>query len=313
MASYEDSVRVYLREIGRVALLTVHQEIEYARDIRWLLQAEEVYESLGTPPIAVWAQALDMSEAQFKVRLKKSQYSKDRMVRANLRLVVSIAKRYNNRGLPFQDLIQEGSLGLIRAAEKFNPELGFKFSTYATWWVRQAITRAIADQSRTIRLPVHLYETLSRIKTRSQILAQEHGRKPSDAELAEAVELDVDKFREIIRHTQLPLSLEMPIGEEDSVLGDFLMGDGQNEMEKNLTQAMLRSTLEKVISGLADQEQEVIRLRYGLKDGKAHTLEEIGDLMNTSRERIRQIEAKALRKLKQPARSRQLVDYVITE
>ncbi len=311
----EDSIRIYLQEIGRIRLLRAEEEIELARKIADLLQLERIREQLGdrlerTPRDDEWAREVDMNLREFRRRLYLGRRAKDKMVQSNLRLVVSIAKKYMNRGLSFQDLIQEGSLGLIRAAEKFDHEKGYKFSTYATWWIRQAITRAIADQSRTIRLPVHLYETISRIKKTTKILSQEMGRKPTEEEIATRMEMTIEKLRFIAKSAQLPISLETPIGkEEDSRLGDFIEADGEtpeDEVSKNL----LREDLENVLDTLSPRERDVLRLRYGLDDGRMKTLEEIGQIFNVTRERIRQIEAKALRKLRHPNRNSILKEYI---
>ncbi len=357
----EDSIRVYLQEIGRIRLLRAEEEIELARKIADLLQLERIREALWeeldqVPSDEQWAKRIfqwenieQMLRAQsakdkdpkwsevtamlqkaeiisdlektwkleskaylpkFKRRLYLGRKAKDKMVHSNLRLVVSIAKKYMNRGLSFQDLIQEGSLGLIRAAEKFDHEKGYKFSTYATWWIRQAITRAIADQSRTIRLPVHLYETISRIKKTTKLLSQEMRRKPTEEEIATRMEMTIEKLRFIAKSAQLPISLETPIGkEEDSRLGDFIEADGEtpeDEVSKNL----LREDLENVLDTLSPRERDVLRLRYGLDDGRMKTLEEIGQIFNVTRERIRQIEAKALRKLRHPNRNSILKEYI---
>lgn len=311
----EDSIRIYLQEIGRIRLLRAEEEIELARKIADLLDLERLFEQLRKrlgrfPSDQEWAQAVGMEYPAFKRRLYLGRKAKDKMVQSNLRLVVSIAKKYMNRGLSFQDLIQEGSLGLIRAAEKFDHEKGYKFSTYATWWIRQAITRAIADQSRTIRLPVHLYETISRIKKTTKILSQEMRRKPTEEEIATRMEMTIEKLRFIAKSAQLPISLETPIGkEEDSRLGDFIEADGEtpeDEVSKNL----LREDLENVLDTLSPRERDVLRLRYGLDDGRMKTLEEIGQIFNVTRERIRQIEAKALRKLRHPNRNSILKEYI---
>jgi len=272
---------------------------------------EKLCEQLDRDPHDTeWAEAVKLPINSFRYRLHVGRRAKDKMVQSNLRLVVSIAKKYMNRGLSFQDLIQEGSLGLIRAAEKFDHEKGYKFSTYATWWIRQAITRAIADQSRTIRLPVHLYETISRIKKTTKLLSQEMGRKPTEEEIATRMEMTIEKLRFIAKSAQLPISLETPIGkEEDSRLGDFIESDGETP-EDQVSKNLLREDLEKVLDGLSPRERDVLRLRYGLDDGRMKTLEEIGQIFNVTRERIRQIEAKALRKLRHPNRNSVLKEYI---
>ncbi|NWF59874.1 MAG: RNA polymerase sigma factor RpoD [Fischerella sp.] len=311
----EDSIRLYLQEIGRIRLLRADEEIELARKIADLLELERVYDRLQQqlerdPEYNEWAEAVQLPLPQFRHRLHVGRRAKDKMVQSNLRLVVSIAKKYMNRGLSFQDLIQEGSLGLIRAAEKFDHEKGYKFSTYATWWIRQAITRAIADQSRTIRLPVHLYETISRIKKTTKLLSQEMGRKPTEEEIATRMEMTIEKLRFIAKSAQLPISLETPIGkEEDSRLGDFIESDGETP-EDQVSKNLLREDLEKVLDSLSPRERDVLRLRYGLDDGRMKTLEEIGQIFNVTRERIRQIEAKALRKLRHPNRNSVLKEYI---
>ncbi|WP_404783676.1 RNA polymerase sigma factor RpoD [Altericista sp. CCNU0014] len=311
----EDSIRLYLQEIGRIRLLRADEEIELARKIADLLSLERIYddlvEKLDREPLdAEWGEAVGMTLHPFRHRLHVGRRAKDKMVQSNLRLVVSIAKKYMNRGLSFQDLIQEGSLGLIRAAEKFDHEKGYKFSTYATWWIRQAITRAIADQSRTIRLPVHLYETISRIKKTTKLLSQEMGRKPTEEEIATRMEMTIEKLRFIAKSAQLPISLETPIGkEEDSRLGDFIESDGETP-EDQVSKNLLREDLESVLDTLSPRERDVLKLRYGLDDGRMKTLEEIGQIFNVTRERIRQIEAKALRKLRHPNRNSVLKEYI---
>ena len=311
----EDSIRLYLQEIGRIRLLRADEEIELARKIADLLELERMREKLlddldREPADREWAAVASMPLNQFRHRLFLGRRAKDKMVQSNLRLVVSIAKKYMNRGLSFQDLIQEGSLGLIRAAEKFDHEKGYKFSTYATWWIRQAITRAIADQSRTIRLPVHLYETISRIKKTTKLLSQEMGRKPTEEEIATRMEMTIEKLRFIAKSAQLPISLETPIGkEEDSRLGDFIEADGEMP-EDQVSKSLLREDLEGVLDTLSPRERDVLRLRYGLDDGRMKTLEEIGQIFNVTRERIRQIEAKALRKLRHPNRNSILKEYI---
>ena len=275
----DDPVRLYLREIGRIKLLSANEEIELARKI---LEG-------GTP----------------------GAIAKRKLVQANLRLVVSIAKKYVGRGMLFLDLIQEGNLGLIRAAEKFDHERGFKFSTYATWWIRQAITRAIADQARTIRIPVHMVETINKLKKVTRKLAQDLSRKPTEEELAKAMGITINKLREIIKVAQEPLSLETPIGkEEDSRLGDFIEDKEADAPVKTVAHELLREDLAEVLSSLSPRERDVLRLRFGMDDGRQRTLEEVGQLFGVTRERIRQIEAKALRKLRHPNRSRRLKEYV---
>ena len=311
----EDSIRVYLQEIGRIRLLRPDEEIELARKIADLLYLEELAAQFESdngrePDKKEWAELVEMPLIRFRRRLMLGRRAKEKMVQSNLRLVVSIAKKYMNRGLSFQDLIQEGSLGLIRAAEKFDHEKGYKFSTYATWWIRQAITRAIADQSRTIRLPVHLYETISRIKKTTKVLSQEFGRKPTEEEIAESMEMTIEKLRFIAKSAQLPISLETPIGkEEDSRLGDFIEADIENP-EQDVAKNLLREDLEGVLATLSPRERDVLRLRYGLDDGRMKTLEEIGQIFDVTRERIRQIEAKALRKLRHPNRNGVLKEYI---
>ena len=311
----EDSIRVYLQEIGRIRLLRPDEEIELARKIADLLQLEELAAQFESdhghyPDTKEWAALVEMPLIKFRRRLMLGRRAKEKMVQSNLRLVVSIAKKYMNRGLSFQDLIQEGSLGLIRAAEKFDHEKGYNFSTYATWWIRQAITRAIADQSRTIRLPVHLYETISRIKKTTKTLSQEFGRKPTEEEIAESMEMTIEKLRFIAKSAQLPISLETPIGkEEDSRLGEFIEADIETP-EQDVAKNLLREDLEGVLATLSPRERDVLRLRYGLDDGRMKTLEEIGQIFDVTRERIRQIEAKALRKLRHPNRNGVLKEYI---
>ena len=272
----EDPVRMYLKEIGKVPLLTAEEEIELAKRME-----------------------------------AGDEDAKKRLAEANLRLVVSIAKRYVGRGMLFLDLIQEGNLGLIKAVEKFDYNKGFKFSTYATWWIRQAITRAIADQARTIRIPVHMVETINKLVRVSRQLLQELGREPTPEEIAERMEIPVERVREILKISQEPVSLETPIGEEeDSHLGDFIQDDNVPVPADAAAFTLLKEQLVEVLGTLTEREQKVLRLRFGLDDGRARTLEEVGKEFNVTRERIRQIEAKALRKLRHPSRSRKLKDYL---
>ena len=272
----EDPVRMYLKEIGRIPLLSSEEEIELAKR---------------------------MEEGDEEAKKKLSE--------ANLRLTVSIAKRYSGRGMQFLDLIQEGNLGLIKAVEKFDYRKGYKFSTYATWWIRQSITRAIADQARTIRIPVHMVETMNRVNRTSRRLLQEYGREPTPEEIAEAMNLSVERVLEISKISQEPVSLETPIGEEeDSHLGDFIQDEHIPVPADEAAHTLLREQLEKVMDTLSEREQKVLALRFGLEDGKPHTLEEVGREFQVTRERIRQIEAKALRKLRHPTRSRKLRDFL---
>lgn len=274
--SIEDPVRMYLKEIGKVPLLSADEEIELAK-------------------------RMEMGDADAKKRLAE----------ANLRLVVSIAKRYVGRGMLFLDLIQEGNLGLIKAVEKFDYRKGYKFSTYATWWIRQAITRAIADQARTIRIPVHMVETINKLIRVSRQLLQELGREPTPEEISKEMNMPVERVREILNISQEPVSLETPIGEEeDSHLGDFIQDDNVPVPADAAAFTLLKEQLVEVLGTLTDREQKVLRLRFGLDDGRARTLEEVGKEFNVTRERIRQIEAKALRKLRHPSRSRKLKDYL---
>ena len=314
----QDSVTMYLKEIGQVKLLTGKQEVELARLVQDLLAMETVRdrlrEDLSKQAVSdtEWAAGLGMTEDMFRVRLERARAGKEQMVQANLRLVVSIAKNYRNRGLTLQDLIQEGSLGLIRGAEKFDHRRGYKFSTYAHWWIRQAITRAIADQSRTIRLPVHLFEIMSRIKKATKALDHDLGREPTDAEVAEAMGMTVEKIQMIYKASQAPLSMENLMGSEEEArkLEDTIEDENQATPEDSSVKGLLREDMENVLNTLSPRERDVLRLRYGLEDGKVKTLEEIGNVFHVTRERIRQIEAKALRKLRQPSRNMVLSDYL---
>ncbi|MCD7733450.1 MAG: RNA polymerase sigma factor RpoD [Oscillospiraceae bacterium] len=272
----DDPVKIYLKEIGRVPLLTSEEEIELAKKIQ-----------------------------------QGDKEAKKRLAEANLRLVVSIAKRYGGRGMSFLDLIQEGNLGLIKAVEKFDYTKGFKFSTYATWWIRQSITRAIADQARTIRIPVHMVETITKVKKASSTLLHQNGRDPTAEEIAEELDMPVDKVREIMRIAQDPVSLETPIGEEeDSHLGDFIPDENAPEPTEAASQVLLKEQIDQVLGTLTEREEKVLRLRFGLEDGRSRTLEEVGQMFNVTRERIRQIEAKALRKLRHPNRSNKVKDFI---
>lgn len=312
--SVEDPVRMYLKEIGKVPLLSADEEIELAQNME--------DGAVATEKINVLKGRLDGASEEEKAEIKeeiktlqrdvdKGADAKKRLAEANLRLVVSIAKRYVGRGMLFLDLIQEGNLGLIKAVEKFDYKKGYKFSTYATWWIRQAITRAIADQARTIRIPVHMVETINKLIRVSRQLLQELGREPSPEEIAKEMNMPVERVREILKISQEPVSLETPIGEEeDSHLGDFIKDDNVPVPADAAAFTLLKEQLEEVLGTLTEREQKVLTLRFGLEDGRARTLEEVGKEFNVTRERIRQIEAKALRKLRHPSRSRKLKDYL---
>ena len=313
--SVEDPVRMYLKEIGKVPLLSAEEEIELAKKMEAGAVAEEKISLLKT---RMQESEDDAEKEEIKAEIKELQKevdwgddAKKRLAEANLRLVVSIAKRYVGRGMLFLDLIQEGNLGLIKAVEKFDYRKGYKFSTYATWWIRQAITRAIADQARTIRIPVHMVETINKLIRVSRQLLQELGREPSPEEIAAEMNMPVDRVREILKISQEPVSLETPIGEEeDSHLGDFIKDDNVPVPADAAAFTLLKEQLEEVLGTLTEREQKVLTLRFGLEDGRARTLEEVGKEFNVTRERIRQIEAKALRKLRHPSRSRKLKDYL---
>ena len=279
-AKLDDPVRMYLKEIGKIPLLTPEEELEVAKDL--------------------------VSEDE-----KARDAARKRMSEANLRLVVSIAKRYVGRGMQLLDLIQEGNLGLMKAVEKFDYTKGYKFSTYATWWIRQSITRAIADQARTIRIPVHMVETINKVLRTSHSMVQSLGREPTTQEIAAELHMDVQKVEEILKIAQEPVSLETPIGEEDdSHLGDFIQDDEASQPAEEASYTLLREQLEEVLKTLTPREEEVLRMRFGLIDGKPHTLEEVGKKFDVTRERIRQIESKALRKLRHPSRSKKLRDFL---
>ena len=302
-----DPVRLYLKEIGKVSLLDAKQEVELAKKIEAGVEASEKLESYEAGELE-----LERKELRKLMRIEQEGLdAKQELTSANLRLVVSIAKRYVGRGLQFLDLIQEGNLGLIRAVEKFDYTKGFKFSTYATWWIRQAITRAIADQARTIRIPVHMVETINKLVRVQRQLLQELGRDPLPEEIADEMGISPDRVREIQKISQEPVSLETPIGEEeDSQLGDFIEDAGAVAPPDAASDSMLHEQLDQVLDGLADRERKVIKLRFGLEDGHPRTLEEVGREFGVTRERIRQIESKTLSKLRHPSRSGKLKDYM---
>ncbi len=302
--SIDDPVRMYLKEIGKVDLLTSDEEIELAQVMGLGNEAELKLKEAGD-------ELDEATRAELEKAVKAGDKAKQRLAEANLRLVVSIAKRYVGRGMLFLDLIQEGNLGLIKAVEKFDYTKGYKFSTYATWWIRQAITRAIADQARTIRIPVHMVETINKVIRVSRQLLQELGHDPSPEEIAEEMGMPVDKVREILKIAQEPVSLETPIGEEeDSHLGDFIEDDNASEPAEVASYTLLKEQLIDVLDTLTPREEKVLKLRFGLEDGRTRTLEEVGKEFNVTRERIRQIEAKALRKLRHPSRSKKLKDFL---
>lgn len=313
--SVEDPVRMYLKEIGKVPLLSADEEIELAQKMEAGSVAVEKIPLLKER-LAETGDEQEKEEIQAEIKalqldVDRGSDAKKRLAEANLRLVVSIAKRYVGRGMLFLDLIQEGNLGLIKAVEKFDYRKGYKFSTYATWWIRQAITRAIADQARTIRIPVHMVETINKLIRVSRQLLQELGREPTPEEIAEEMKMPVERVREILKISQEPVSLETPIGEEeDSHLGDFIKDDNVPVPADAATFTLLKEQLEEVLGTLTEREQKVLTLRFGLEDGRARTLEEVGKEFNVTRERIRQIEAKALRKLRHHSRSRKLKDYL---
>ena len=311
--SIDDPVRMYLKEIGKVPLLSPDEEIVLAQALTAGNEAEAQLAALKERRDV--GEAIEditpEQEATWKQDLKAGEKAKQKLAEANLRLVVSIAKRYVGRGMLFLDLIQEGNLGLIKAVEKFDYTKGFKFSTYATWWIRQAITRAIADQARTIRIPVHMVETINKVIRVSRQLLQELGHDPSPNEIAAEMNMPVEKVREILKIAQEPVSLETPIGEEeDSHLGDFIEDEGASEPSEAASFTLLKEQLMDVLSTLTPREEKVLKLRFGIEDGRTRTLEEVGKEFNVTRERIRQIEAKALRKLRHPSRSKKLKDFL---
>ena len=303
----DDPVRMYLKEIGKVDLLTPEREVELAQAMGAGAAAKEQLAELEKSGGEIPAETLK----ELKKAIKGGERAKQQLAEANLRLVVSIAKRYVGRGMLFLDLIQEGNLGLIKAVEKFDYRKGYKFSTYATWWIRQAITRAIADQARTIRIPVHMVETINKVIRVNRQLLQELGHDPSPEETAEEMGMPVEKVREILKIAQEPVSLEAPIGEEeDSHLGDFIPDEDASEPSEAASFTLLKEQLVDVLSTLTPREEKVLRLRFGIEDGRTRTLEEVGKEFNVTRERIRQIEAKALRKLRHPSRSKKLKDFL---
>lgn len=308
----DDPVRMYLKEIGKVDLLTPEEELQLAEQMTAGAEAVEAIKQLEADREMGIANPMTAEEEEaYRKAIKTGDRAKKRLAEANLRLVVSIAKRYVGRGMLFLDLIQEGNLGLIKAVEKFDSSKGFKFSTYATWWIRQAITRAIADQARTIRIPVHMVETINKVIRVSRQLLQELGHDPSPEEISEEMDMPVDRVRDILKIAQEPVSLETPIGEEeDSHLGDFIPDDDAPEPAEAASFMLLKEQLVEVLKTLTPREEKVLRLRFGIEDGHTRTLEEVGKEFKVTRERIRQIEAKALRKLRHPSRSKKLKDFL---
>ncbi|MDY3905959.1 MAG: RNA polymerase sigma factor RpoD [Lawsonibacter sp.] len=303
----DDPVRMYLKEIGKVNLLSSDEEVELAQAMASGADAKTQLEELK----AAGEEIPEELKTELNKLIKKGERAKQRLAEANLRLVVSIAKRYVGRGMQFLDLIQEGNLGLIKAVEKFDYTKGYKFSTYATWWIRQAITRAIADQARTIRIPVHMVETINKVIRVSRQLLQELGHDPTPEEIAAEMNMPVERVREILKIAQEPVSLETPIGEEeDSQLGDFIPDEDASEPAEAASFTLLKEQLVEVLSTLTPREEKVLKLRFGIEDGRTRTLEEVGKEFNVTRERIRQIEAKALRKLRHPSRSKKLKDFL---
>ncbi len=303
----DDPVRMYLKEIGKVNLLTSEEEVELAQAMTAGNAAQEQLDELKVSGEEIPEEL----RRELEKTIKKGEKARQRLAEANLRLVVSIAKRYVGRGMQFLDLIQEGNLGLIKAVEKFDYVKGFKFSTYATWWIRQAITRAIADQARTIRIPVHMVETINKVIRVSRQLLQELGHDPTAEEIAEEMNMPAERVREILKIAQEPVSLETPIGEEeDSHLGDFIPDEDASEPAEAASFTLLKEQLVEVLSTLTPREEKVLKLRFGIEDGRTRTLEEVGKEFNVTRERIRQIEAKALRKLRHPSRSKKLKDFL---
>lgn len=305
----DDPVRMYLKEIGRIPLLSSDEEVTYAIRVNTGRFAQEQLQDMQNEGMEI----PDEDRVQLEQMVEDGILAKNKLVEANYRLVVSIAKRYVGRGMLFLDLIQEGNMGLMRAVDKFDHEKGFKFSTYATWWIRQAITRAVADQARTIRIPVHMVETINKLVRIQRQLVQELSREPSPEEIGERMGITAERVQQIQKIAQEPISLEAPVGEEeDSSLGDFISDPQALNPYEYTVQEMVKRTLDEVLETLTDREEKVLRLRYGLLDGKTHTLEEVGKEFGVTRERIRQIESKALRKLRQPSRQKKLKDFNIT-